>query len=154
MKTDERDETALFSSSVFLQSSALFSLSRDVCVVCIFVRVEYILERNSRRTSNLRAHESKTEKHETAKNTSHSLFTQITCDFTKRNARLVLYFLLSRAREKTDRQTDRHTRARTHAVWSDYASAEETRGSERFVGYDRQQRRYLFRTHFTEVGTK
>jgi hypothetical protein len=50
MKTDERDETALFSSPVFLQSSALFSLSREVCVVYIFVRVEY-MERNSRRTS-------------------------------------------------------------------------------------------------------
>ena len=61
MKTDERDETALFSSSLFLQSSALFSLSREVCVVYICSRGIYILlEKFSRAVKN-------SEKHKTAK---------------------------------------------------------------------------------------
>jgi hypothetical protein len=41
MKTDERDEAALFSSPLFLHSGFLFSLSCEVCVVYICSRVEY-----------------------------------------------------------------------------------------------------------------
>jgi len=67
MKTDERDEMALFSSPVFLQSSALFSLSREVCVVYICSCGIY--------GEKFASHESKTEKHETAKNTSQSFHT-------------------------------------------------------------------------------
>jgi hypothetical protein len=44
--------------------------------------------------------------------------------------------LFTFAREREDRE--RHTHTRTHVVWSDYASAEETHGGERFVGFDRQ----------------
>ena len=37
-------------------------------------------------------------------------------------------------------------------VWSEDASAEKTDWSERFfVGFDREERRYLFHTHSSEI---
>ena len=40
---------------------------------------------------------------------------------------------------------------RANDVWSDDASAEKADRGERFVEYDREERRYLFPTHSSEI---
>jgi hypothetical protein len=42
-------------------------------------------------------------------------------------------------------------RERANDVWSDDASAEKADQGERFVEFDREERRYLFPTHSSEI---
>ena len=69
---------------------------------------------------------------------------QITCDKRENRSRSLIkaLALVFTARAKK-RERD--------VFWSDDARAEEKNRSERLVGCDCEQRRYLFQTHFAEV---
>ena len=49
------------------------------------------------------------------------------------------------------RERERYKRERSDVDWSEDASAEKTERSERFVGGDREVRRYLFHSYFAEI---
>ena len=55
-----------------------------------------------------------------------------------------------RERER-ERERERDKRERSDVDWSEDASAEKTERSERFVGGDREVRRYLFHSYFAEI---
>ena len=56
--------------------------------------------------------------------------------------------VVSESERKRERERERE---RSDVDWSEDASAEKTERSERFVGGDREVRRYLFHSYFAEI---
>ena len=57
--------------------------------------------------------------------------------------------VVSESERKRERERDK--RERSDVDWSEDARAEKTERGERFVGGDREVRRYLFQTHSSEI---
>ena len=71
---------------------------------------------------------------------------QIAC--AKERRTLALYFFHTARAEREKRRREERER---YVRGSDDASAEAKNGSERLVGRDCEQRRYLFQIHFAEI---
>ena len=126
MKTDERDEAALFSSPLFLHGSFFCSLFRVKCALSIFVRVWNIFGEIRASAQAPRAVKN-SEKHKTLKNTSvFSRKSHVTLQKKTLASYFTFYF---RARER--RQRERERDAHTHALMS---SGVITRAQKRRMG--------------------
>jgi len=59
--------------------------------------------------------------------------------------------VVSESERKREREREREKRERSDVDWREDARAEKTERGERFVGGDREVRRYLFPTYSSEI---